>query len=66
MTEPLRFPDGYFELFPQAQRLPTETLMNIIHFARLVTDAYGRIARAEGLSESGVETLRLLAWPGAP
>ena len=40
--------------------------MNIIHLARLVTDAYGRIARAEGLSESGVETLRLLALAGRP
>lgn len=66
MSEPLRFPDKYFELFPQAQRLPTETLMNVVHLARLVTDGYERIARAEGLSASGVETLRLLALAGGP
>ena len=66
MSEPLRFPDRYFELFPQAQRLPNETLMNTIQLARVVTDAYDRIARAEGLSASGVETLRLLALADAP
>ena len=66
MTEPLRFPDNYFELFPQARRLPTEALMNMLHVTRVVTDTYDRIARSEGLSISGTETLRLLALAQGP
>ena len=66
MAEPLRFPDKYFELFPQAHRLPTEALMNMLHVTRLVTDTYERIARSEGLSISGAETLRLLALAQGP
>src|SRR3954452_21654039 len=66
VTQPLRFPDKYFELFPQAHRLPTEALMNMIHVTRLVTERYERTARSEGLPVSGAEPLPLLAVADGP
>jgi DNA-binding MarR family transcriptional regulator len=66
VTEPLRFPDRFLELFPEADVLAAETLMNLMRLADLTSEGFDRIARPEGLSISGVEVLRMLALQGGP
>jgi DNA-binding MarR family transcriptional regulator len=66
VTEPLRFPDRFLELFPEVDVLAAETLMNLMRLADLTSEGFDRIARPEGLSISGVEVLRMLALHGGP